>query len=166
MITRSDTDVMTDEKLKGLLLNTDGGLVNERFWKELAQLSITISRTTSVSIYVYENAALRVAASAGTILSSERIGLWEALIRNEHYTEVEDTLKDVVYKFDMRILDQPVIRFLAGMPIMNGQGNRIGILALSDSKPRKFSGEQIQSLSIISRIIAVHLDMKNRIVPA
>ena len=166
MATKPETDLMTDEKLKGLLLHADAGLSNERFWKELAQLSITISRTTSVSIWVYDNAILRVAASAGTILSSERIGLWESLIRNEYYTEVEDTLKDVVYKFDTRVLDQPVVRFLAGMPILNGQGNRIGILALSDSKPRKFSGEPIQSLSIISRIIAVHLDMKNRIVPA
>lgn len=166
MIAKPDTDVMADERLRGVLLHADAGLANERFWKELAQLSITISRTASVYIYVYENASLRVAASAGTRLSPERIGLWEALIRNEHYTEIEDTLKDVVYKFDMRVLDQPVIRFLAGMPVINSEGSRIGILALSDSKPRKFSGEQIQSLSIISRIIAVHLEMKNRIAPA
>ena len=163
MATTPDPDLLTGEKQKRLLFHTDAGVSNERFWTELAQLSITISRTTSVFICVYENAVLRVAASAGTILSTERIGLWETLIRHEQYTEVEDTLKDVVFKFDSRVLDQPVIRFLAGMPIVNGQGNRIGIIALSDSKPRKFSGEQIQSLSIISRVIAVHLEMKNRI---
>jgi GAF domain-containing protein len=166
MATKPEADLIPSEKLQGLLLHADASLANERFWNELAQLSITISRTTSVSIWVYDHAILRIAASAGTILSSERIGLWESLIRNEHYTEIEDTLKDVVYKFDTRVLDQPVIRYLAGMPILNNQGDRVGILALSDSKPRKFSGEQIQSLSIISRIIAVHLDMKNRIVPA
>jgi GAF domain-containing protein len=158
-----DTNLLAGDKRKALLFHTDAGVSNERFWIELAQLSITISRTTSLSICVYDNAMLRVAASAGTILSSERISLWEALIRHDQYTEVEDTLKEVVFKFDSRILDQPVIRFLAGMPIINGQGNRIGIIALSDSKPRKFSGEQIQSLSIISRVIAVHLEMKNRI---
>lgn len=158
-----DTDLLAGEKRKGFLFHTDASVSNERFWKELAQLSITISRTTSVSICVYDNTVLRVAASAGAILSTERIGLWEAMIQHEQYTEVEDTLKDVVFKFDSRILDQPVIRFLAGMPIVNGQGSRMGIIALSDSKPRKFSGEQIQSLSIISRVIAVHLEMKNRI---
>ena len=165
MATTPDSDIVTGEKRKGGVSHAEAGISNERFWKELAQLSITISRTTSVSICVYENTVLRVAASAGTMLSSERFGLWETLIRHEQYTEVEDTLKDVVFKFDSRVLDQPVIRFLAGMPILSGQGNRIGIITLSDSKPRKFSGEQIQSLSIISRIIAVHLEMKNRIVP-
>lgn len=163
MATTPDTDLLAGDKRKALLFHTDASVSNERFWIELAQLSITISRTTSLSICVYDNAVLRVAAAAGTILSTERISLWEALIRHDQYTEVEDTLKDVVFKFDSRILDQPVIRFLAGMPIINGQGNRIGIIALSDSKPRKFSGEQIQSLSIISRVIAVHLEMKNRI---
>jgi GAF domain-containing protein len=163
MATTPDTDLLAGEKRAGLLFHTDASVSSDRFWKELAQLSITISRTTSVSICVYENAALRVEATAGTILSMERIGLWEALVKHEQYTEVEDTLKDVVFKFDSRVLDQPVIRFLGGMPIINSQGNRIGIIALSDSKPRKFSGEQIQSLSIISRVIAVHLDMKNRI---
>lgn len=164
MATKPDSDLIAGEKRKGLLSHTEAGTSNERFWKELAQLSITISRTTSVSICVYENGVLHVAAYAGTRLSAERFSLWETLIRHEQYTEVEDTLKDIVYKFDSRILDQPVLRFLAGMPIINGQGNRMGIIALSDSKPRKFSGEQIQSLSIISRVIAVHLEMKNRIV--
>lgn len=164
MATRPDSDLTTGEKRKGLLSHTEAGTSNERFWKELAQLSITISRTASVSICVNENDILHVVASAGTRLSTERFGLWETLIRHEQYTEVEDTLKDTVFKFDSRILDQPVIRFLAGMPIINNQGNRIGIITLSDSKPRKFSGEQIQSLSIISRVIAVHLEMKNRMV--
>ena len=163
MATTPDSDLLTGEKGKLLLSHAEAGVSGERFWKELAQLSITISRTTSVSICVYENAVLRVAASAGTILSTERIGLWETFIRHEQYTEVEDTLKDVVFKFDSRVLDQPVIRFMAGMPIINSQGNRMGIMTLSDSKPRRFSGEQIQSLSIISRVIAVHLEMKNSI---
>ena len=163
MATSRDSDI-PGGKRKGVLSHAEAGISNERFWEELAQLSITISRTTSVSICVYENASLHVAASAGTTLSTERFGLWETLVRHEQYIEVEDTLKDVVFRFDSRVLEQPVIRFLAGMPILSGQGNRIGIITLSDSKPRKFSGEQIQSLRIISRIIAVHLEMKNRMV--
>lgn len=159
MTTKADADQIPEEKLKSLLPDFVDNVANERFWKELAQLAIIISRTTSVSICFFVDNTLQAFASAGNAVTEERVQLWESIIHDHHYTEIEDTLKEAIFKFDSRVFDQPVIRFLAGMPIVTADGIVLGTIGLADSKPRKFSGEQIQSLGILSRIISTHLEM-------
>ncbi|HEY9045083.1 MAG TPA: GAF domain-containing protein [Ohtaekwangia sp.] len=163
MAVMAELNEVPDQKLIQLLSYIEKDSLHEPFFSEIVHLAINMSRTTSVVICFFGTPELSVVAAAGNILSEERAQLWQSLVRNENYIEIEDTLKHALYKFNPQVLDQPVMRFLAGMPVINGEGAVIGVIGLTDTKPRKFSGEQIQSLGILSRLITIHLETKKKL---
>ena len=52
---------------------------------------------------------------------------------------IPDTKKDKRFADNPMVIGKPFIRFYAGVPIINADGERIGVFCIKDTKPRKFS---------------------------
>ncbi len=57
---------------------------------------------------------------------------------------VEDTTKDEQFKFNPYVIAKPFIRFYAGMALFdNKSGLPMGVFCIKDTRPRKFSNEEL-----------------------
>src|SRR3989338_3571483 len=61
-----------------------------------------------------------------------------ALLANEIFV-MPDTKKDIRFFDNPMVVGKPYIRFYAGVPIMNADGQRVGVFCIKDIEPRKFS---------------------------
>ena len=59
---------------------------------------------------------------------------------------VEDALEDERFKDNPMVIGKPYIRFYAGVALYDKMGMNIGVLCIKDTKPRKFSTEDISKL--------------------
>ncbi|OGH24928.1 MAG: hypothetical protein A3B47_02360 [Candidatus Levybacteria bacterium RIFCSPLOWO2_01_FULL_39_24] len=52
---------------------------------------------------------------------------------------IPDTKKDVRFSDNPMVVGKPYIRFYAGVPISNADGQRVGVFCIKDTKPREFA---------------------------
>lgn len=64
--------------------------------------------------------------------------------------EIKDTSKDSRFRNSAMFKQHPHIRYCAGAPLMDNDGNRIGTLCVADFKPNHLSEEQIFALKVLS----------------
>ncbi|MTI20413.1 hybrid sensor histidine kinase/response regulator [Fulvivirga sp. RKSG066] len=79
-------------------------------------------------------------------------------IDGKEILEIEDTHRDERFISNPLVTGEPHIRFYAGAPIINYKGFPLGTLCVIDSKPKKLTQEQRESLTIISRLVVQCLD--------
>ncbi len=72
-------------------------------------------------------------------------------IHTDDIMMVPDTLKDDRFFDNPLVIEEPAIRFYAGMPLITSDGYKLGSLAVIDKKPGKLSEEQISALRMLSR---------------
>src|SRR3989344_5386552 len=68
-----------------------------------------------------------------------------ALLANEVFV-IPDTAKDKRFSDNPMVIGKPYIRFYAGVPIMNADGERIGVFCIKDIKSRRFSKDNEEIL--------------------
>ncbi len=66
--------------------------------------------------------------------------------------EVPNTLEDERFRNNPLVMQDPKLRFYAGMPIVTDKGLPIGTVCVIDGEPRKLSMDQRSSLSTLSKI--------------
>lgn len=69
-----------------------------------------------------------------------------------HLFEVGDARLDPRFAENPFVLDDPGIRFYAGMPILSGDGYALGTVCVIDSQPHALSDAQRESLHLLSRL--------------
>ncbi|MBA3470785.1 MAG: GAF domain-containing protein [Herpetosiphonaceae bacterium] len=69
---------------------------------------------------------------------------------------VPDPLADARFARHPLVLSQPEIRFYAGVPLRAGDGAALGILAILDTQPRKWTAQHDTTLGLLARQ-ALHL---------
>lgn len=95
------------------------------------------------------------ARDSGTISFSAH-----AVLEPNELMEVPDaTLDKRFYKHPL-VIDEPHIRFYAGMPLLSSAGSILGTLCVIDSKPRALSLLQRQQLERVSHIVAALIESK------
>lgn len=75
-----------------------------------------------------------------------------AIQKPDELMEVENTLNDPRFKDNPLVLDQPEMRFYAGMPIVTSGGLPLGTVCVIDQRPRKLSYDQREALMALSRL--------------
>ena len=66
---------------------------------------------------------------------------------------IPDTALDPRFNDNPLVTDSPNIRFYAGCPISSPNGSKLGTICLIDQSPRNFTGEDIQLLNDLARIV-------------
>ncbi|MDP3964233.1 MAG: ATP-binding protein [bacterium] len=74
---------------------------------------------------------------------------------------IPDTKKDARFFDNPMVIGKPFIRFFAGVPILNSDGQRIGVLCIKDTKPRKFSKSKQELLISLSAWAELEINSRN-----
>lgn len=78
---------------------------------------------------------------------------------------VSDTLGDERFSQSPLVLDNPRIRFYAGVPLQTPEGFNVGTLCVVDRIPRAFGPEQQEALQVLARQVVFELEMRRTQAP-
>ena len=84
-------------------------------------------------------------------------------ILNSDLMEVPDATLDERFKDNPSVINEPKVRFYAGVPLKNPEGFNLGTLCVIDQKPRELRGEQKEKLQTLSYIIMSLFETKKQI---
>ena len=83
-----------------------------------------------------------------------------ALLVNEIFV-IPDTKKDTRFSDNPMVIGKPYIRFYAGVPIMNADGQRVGVFCIKDIKPRSFSKDDEDVLVGLTAWAELEINSRN-----
>ncbi|MEQ9443673.1 MAG: GAF domain-containing sensor histidine kinase [Cyclobacteriaceae bacterium] len=75
---------------------------------------------------------------------------------------IPDATLDVRFNQSPLVIEEPKIRFYAGLPLITPNGHRIGALCVADRAPRNLSREQQFALEVLSRQVVQQLELRLR----
>lgn len=74
---------------------------------------------------------------------------------------IPDTTKDKRFADNPMVVGAPFIRFYAGVPIMNADGQRVGVFCVKDTKPREFSEVDVEILIGLASWAELEINTRN-----
>lgn len=83
-------------------------------------------------------------------------------IHDDKIMEVQDTHEDQRFFDNPLVLDDPRIRFYAGMPLETESGYRLGTLCVIDSKPKKLNEHQRFALRVLANQVIKLMELRIR----
>ena len=75
---------------------------------------------------------------------------------------VNDAFLDKRFINNPLVTGDPKIRFYAGFPLKNNEGNKVGTLCVIDRKPNRLSKEQFSIMELLSKQIVSFLELRKR----
>ncbi len=81
-------------------------------------------------------------------------------IKNDEPLIVEDALNDARFAENPLVINDPNIRFYAGVPLHTPDGYRLGTLCAIDRQPREISPAQLAVLQDLARIVVDELELR------
>jgi len=82
-----------------------------------------------------------------------------AILQNDIF-EVKDAIVDPSFKENPLVVNDPSIRFYAGMPLTNRDGFNLGTLCVIDQKPRVLTELQRQNLKILAKQVTALIEAR------
>jgi len=96
-------------------------------------------------------------------LCEKTLDLFEDVLPGRFNTlEIEDLAADPLYQEIDFVKSSPYMRFYAGAPIRTSKGMNIGTICLLDDRPRKLSGGEKETLSMMADVVMSHLETIRR----
>ncbi|MEO6909670.1 MAG: diguanylate cyclase [Edaphobacter sp.] len=100
--------------------------------------------------------------------STNELKLWKApreaafcdrVVRQPGLYAVTDSLTDPQFSSNTLITDNPVLRFLAGVPLQTSNGDLLGTLCVIDMTPRVLSANQGHTLQVLGRQVSARFEL-------
>lgn len=83
-------------------------------------------------------------------------------IRNDEILEINDSSENDTFKENKLVIGEPNIRFYAGAPLIDPDGQRLGALCVIDRVPRKLTDEQKDALRTLANEVMSHLVLRKQ----
>lgn len=83
-----------------------------------------------------------------------------AILSPDNLMVVPDALEDVRFHDNPLVQGNPNIRFYAGAPLVDAQGQALGTICVLDRQPRELNPHQLDALNALSRQVAKLLDLR------
>ena len=76
---------------------------------------------------------------------------------------IEDALFDERFADNPLVINEPFVRFYAGMPLWSPEGFAIGTLCVMDRKPRTLDEKQIGALGMLAEQVMSQLELRREV---
>ena len=76
---------------------------------------------------------------------------------------IEDALFDERFADNPLVVNEPCVRFYAGMPLWSPEGFAIGTLCVMDRKPRTLDGKQVDALGMLANQVMSQLELRREV---
>ncbi len=96
--------------------------------------------------------------------TSRDISFCAHTIRQNEPLIVEDATHDPRFMDNPVVVQEPHVRFYAGVSLVNRDGFALGTLCVVDTQPRQLSEEQIVALDALSRHVVTHLELRRALI--
>lgn len=80
--------------------------------------------------------------------------------KNNDLMEIEDAQKDNRFFDNPFVVSDPGVRFYAGMPLITGNGYKLGTLCVLDNKPNRLTPDQTFTLKVLANQVVKMLEMR------
>lgn len=127
----------------------------ETVFDDITRLAATICDTPISLITMIEQDVQWTKSRYGlSLLETSRDNSFcsHAIVSPFELMEVHNTLEDERFRNNPLVLEDPKMRFYAGMPIVTGDGYPLGAVCVIDGEPRSLSLDQKTSLSTLARV--------------
>ena len=140
------------------ILDTDA----EPEFDELVALAAAVCGTPIGLVSLVDEDRQWFKAAIGLPVRESRRGLAfcaHAILQESVFT-VENATADARFADNPMVLQDPNIRFYAGIPISTSNGHPLGTLCVIDTVPRTLNPEQKQALEILGRQVNARLELR------
>jgi len=76
---------------------------------------------------------------------------------------IEDASVDERFVDNPLVINEPFVRFYAGMPLLSPEGFAIGTLCVMDRKPRHLDAKQFKALEMLSNQVMSQLELRREV---
>ena len=138
----------------------------EKSFDDLTQLTAIICGTPAATISFVDADRLWYKAKVGFIANEvpRELSFCAHAIMEQDVMVVEDATKDDRFAGNPLVTSGPNrIRFYAGSPLRNAEGDALGTICVIDNQPRVVTSQQKQALRLIANQIQVLLEFRKRL---
>ncbi|MDP9040197.1 MAG: sensor domain-containing diguanylate cyclase [Acidobacteriota bacterium] len=134
----------------------------ESEFDELAQLAATICGTPISAITLLDGCLYRFKAAVGLDLPDTacEFAFCDYAIRRPGLFLVENALEDPRFATNPLVVDEPRIRFYAGMPLETPDGFALGTLCVIDRRPRRLTEQQRDAMRVLARQVMGRVELR------
>lgn len=135
---------------------------SEPDFDDLAQLAAFICETpiALISLVDADRQWFKARVGLDTPETSRELAFCSYTILGDEPMMVEDTTVDDRFSGNPLVTSDPHIRFYAGAPLIDREGNALGSLCVIDRKVRTLTPEQIKAMQALSRQVITQLELR------
>ncbi len=137
----------------------------EQAFDDLVLLASIICKTPIALISLVDEDRQWFKSKVGiSILETTReIAFCATAIQQPDVFVVPDTLDDERFRNNPLVVSEPKVRFYAGAPLIDGEGNALGTICVIDRIPREFGPDQQAALKALSRLVLAQLEFRRNL---
>lgn len=153
-----------EERLQELLKYKILDTPEERCFDDIVQLASQLCQAPISLITLVDNSRqwfkARLGVPAELKETSRDIAFCAHAIHFDKLLEVKDLLKDKRFADNPLVLNEPKIRFYAGIPLISPRGYKLGTLCVLDTRPRVLDPEQRFALDALAKQVMQQFELK------
>ena len=133
-------------------------------FKELLKLAASICEVRDGAINLFDEEDKTFKIPMGQSVIEAPLGSWFCAytIRQNGLFMVPDLREDPRFCNSPFVTGEPYLRFYAGYPLIAKDGYAVGSLCIYDSAPRQLTAMQQETLGVLARQVAAHIELKRR----
>jgi signal transduction histidine kinase/CheY-like chemotaxis protein/HPt (histidine-containing phosphotransfer) domain-containing protein len=135
----------------------------EKAYDELVQLAAAICEAPISLVSLVDEHRQWFKARVGVEQTETRGSLFcTHAIQQDNLMEIQDAVEDARFSQSPLVTGEMHIRFYAGCPISTSTGEKVGTLCVMDSRPRRLTPLQQNTLRVLAHHVMAQIDMHRR----
>ncbi|MCX5933194.1 MAG: GAF domain-containing protein, partial [Pseudanabaena sp. LacPavin_0818_WC45_MAG_42_6] len=134
----------------------------EQEYDDLTQLAASICGTpiALISFIDLDRQWFKSRVGLDTLETPRDISFCGHAVANDEFLNVPDAIQDPRFADNPLVVNEPNIRFYAGVPLKTSDNFNLGTLCVIDSQPHDLTPQQIKQLEALGRLVISQLELR------